>query len=1066
MYFAVGDNGDGTNAQRLDNPHGKVLRINKDGTIPADNPFAGQPGKLGAIWAYGMRNPWRFQFDSGSGRLYVGDVGDFSWEELNLVAKGGNYGWPLAEGNCTSNCSGLIDPVYTYSHSGESAAITMGPVYHGSMFPADYQGSILFGDYARGFIKRATLDANGAVTGVQDFDTQAGAVVDLKVAPDGSLYYITYYPGALYHITYNTQSHTPTAAAAADVTDGLDPLTVHFSSTGSGDPDGDPLGFLWDFGDGTTSTEPNPTKIYPNKGVYTARLTVSAGTDHIPARPIVIQVGTPPTLTVAAPTEGQLYRAGDTITYNAFATDAAGFDVNDANIKTTIRLHHGTHFHPFAGPLLGRSGSFTIPTTGEASADTSYEVTFAATDETGVTATKVVTVRPRTVNLTFATSPPNVGITLDGVPTATPYTVPGVSGFERGLAAAPLATAPDGQSLQFAGWSDGKQVRHTIVTPDTDTTFTALYQPAQPFTAQYFANPDLSGTPVLTRQDPKIDFVWGDGSPDPAVPPDRFSARWTTTRAFGAGRYTFTTITDDGVRLYIDNKLVIDQFTGQPGTPHSYTTDLGTGNHTIKMEYFEGSGAAIASLSWESSLDQPTDAFRAEYWNTPPSSGAPVIPSTTPVISRNEDVIDHDWGDGSPGPGIGTNMFLARWTRTLNLAPGVYEFATTTDDGVRLYLDGVRVIDKWIDQGSTTYTVTQPMDGGPHTLVMEYYESGAGAVAKLRYNQVGDLPAETGYQGEYWNNPDGGSAPSIPTRPPDLTRTDEEVKFDWFEGSPAPEISSDNFIARWTRTDVLSAGMYRFSGASDDGIRVFVDNVPIVDKWQLQNAAFSVDKVVSTGPHVIRIEYFEAGAGARAILNYERTGDAQPEGGTWDAAYFPNRNLTGTPAVTRQDPTVDFDWADGSPAAGIPADNFSARWTKTVPLTEGNYKFSVTTDDGYACASTAPPSSISGSSKGLPPTRPSSHSAQANTRSSWSTSKQAVPQWRGCRTHRRPTRHHHPHRRRRARSRRSTSPTATSPGLPPSPARTRPSTSTGPTAHPPPASPPTTSPPDGPRPSR
>jgi glucose/arabinose dehydrogenase len=78
LYFAVGDNGYGPNAQDLSNPHGKILRINRDGSIPADNPFAGQPGKLGAIWAYGFRNPWRFQFDSATGRLYGGDVGDFT----------------------------------------------------------------------------------------------------------------------------------------------------------------------------------------------------------------------------------------------------------------------------------------------------------------------------------------------------------------------------------------------------------------------------------------------------------------------------------------------------------------------------------------------------------------------------------------------------------------------------------------------------------------------------------------------------------------------------------------------------------------------------------------------------------------------------------------------------------------------------------------------------------------------------------------------------------------------------------------------------------------------------
>ena len=291
LYFAVGDNGDGSKAQDLRNPHGKILRINKDGSIPADNPFAGQSGKLGAIWAYGFRNPWRFQFDSATGKLYGGDVGNFSWEEVNHIVKGGNYGWPLHEGECTSGCTGYIDPIYTYPHDGESAAVTGGPVYRGEMFPSEYQGDLFFGDYAKGFIKSADLGSNGNISAVHNFDNQAGSVVDLKVAPDGSLYYITYYPGALYRISYNTTSHLPVANASADVTKGTKPLTVHFSSAGSRDPDGGELQYLWKFGDGTISNDESPTKTYDEKGVYTARLTVSAGGGAAQAQPIVIQVG-------------------------------------------------------------------------------------------------------------------------------------------------------------------------------------------------------------------------------------------------------------------------------------------------------------------------------------------------------------------------------------------------------------------------------------------------------------------------------------------------------------------------------------------------------------------------------------------------------------------------------------------------------------------------------------------------------------------------------------------------------------------------------------------------------
>ena len=944
LYFAIGDNGVPENAQNLANPHGKILRINRDGSIPTDNPFYGQPGKLGAIWAYGFRNPWRFQFDRATGDLYGADVGDFSWEELNRIVKGGNYGWPLHEGACTANCAGFTDPIHTYPHDGHSASVTGGPVYRGTMFPPEYRGSLFFGDYAQGFIKRASLDANGSVTAVHDFDDTAGSVVDMKVAPDGSLYYLNYYPGALYHVVYNTTSHVPVANATAEVTRGVEPLTVHFSSSGSLDPDGDTLSYLWDFGDGTTSSDSDPLKTFARKGVYTVHLTVSAGPDQTPARPVVVQVGIPPTLTVATPTDGMLYNAGDTITYNAFASDAAGFDLNDADIKTVVRLHHGTHYHPFAGPLTGRAGSFTIPTTGEASADTSYEITVTATDGNGLATSKTVTVRPRKASITLATSPPGLGLTLDGVPVTAPYGFDGVVGFRRELSAPATATAADGTPLQFAGWSDGRTIRHTITTPAADTTYTAKYRPSTSFAGMYFANTSFAGAPVLTRQDPRIDFDWGGGAPDPSMPDNQFSVRWTKTQWFGAGRYRFTTVTDDGVRLFIDNKRVIDQWQGQAGAENSYVTDLGEGNHTIKMEYFEGGGSALAMLTWDSTPDQTDESYHAQYWNLP--SGNNDIPGGSPAVTREEPAIDHDWESGSPAPAIGDNRFAARWTRTLNLAPGQYRFTTTTDDGVRLLIDGVRVIDHWVDQGPTTYTVDLPMDGGPHTLVMEYYENGGGASARMTYTQFADLPESSAYHAEYWNTPDNDASPVMPTRPADLVREDASVDFEWYDGSPAPEITPDRFMARWTRTDVLSAGVYRFTGAADDGIRVYVDGTPVIDKWQLQNATFSVDKVLSSGSHAIRIEYFEHGSGARAIVDYQRVGDVVPADDGYRAEYFDNQQLTGAPALTRQDAAIDFDWGGGSPGDGVPVDHFSARWSKTAVLAAGAYAFTVTSDDG------------------------------------------------------------------------------------------------------------------------
>ncbi|WP_203898605.1 PA14 domain-containing protein [Virgisporangium aliadipatigenens] len=945
LYFAVGDNGYPPNAQDLSNPHGKILRINDDGSVPPDNPFAGQPGKVGAIWAYGFRNPWRFQFDSETGRLYGGDVGDFTWEELNLIGKGGNYGWPVHEGYCTGGCAGFVDPIHAYNHDGGSGAVTAGPVYRADHFPAEYRGNLFFGDYSRGFIKRAELDAAGHVTAVHDVDTEAGSVVDLKVAPDGSMYYLTYFPGRLYRLSHNAGNPAPRAVAHADATGGQAPLQVSFDSDGSSDPNGDPLTYRWRFSDGTESTEADPTKVFTAVGVYTATLSVSDGTHTAQAPPLVVQVGIPPTLTVASPTAEQVYRAGETITYNIFGTDAAGFDVSDANLTTEVFLHHNTHVHPFLGPLRGRAGSFTIPTTGEASADTWHELRFTVRDAAGLTTTRSIAIRPHTVNLTLATSPPGLGLQLDGVPVAAPTTVAGVTGFQREVSAPPTATAADGTVYHFTGWSDGGAIRHFTTTPETDATLVATYAPSAPFRAEYFDNQLLAGTPVLVRDEPVINNVWSVASPGPGVPADHFSVRWSKREYFAGGRYRFTTAADDGVRLYLDGQLVIDRWVDQGPTAYQYVADLASGEHEVRMEFYDNLVDATAKLSWETTPDQPREVYLAQYWNTPGAGTAPTIPTTAPALARDEPAVEHDWGDGSPGGAVGADHFVARWTRSVTLTSGYYDFTATSDDGVRLFVDGQKLIDRWVDRGTETDTVRVPLATGAHTIVLEYYENAASALARFSYTKAGDLPPAPDWTAQYWNTPGVGSAPAMPTRAPDLTRAEAAIDHDFGAGSPAPGIGADRFVARWSRVEVLPAGLYRFAGAADDGVRVFVDGEPVVDLWRDQNEEFSAEKLLTGGTHTIVVEYYEGLATAQARLTYTRIGDLTAPPG-WDAEYFATPDLTGTP-VTGQDPAVDFDWGTGRPLPGIPVDGWSARWTRADRLPAGTYTFTVTADDGF-----------------------------------------------------------------------------------------------------------------------
>ena len=196
LYWGVGDNGSGPKSQDLTNIHGKILRLNPDGTTPSDNPALGA-GAIPAIYAYGLRNPFRLAF-TPNGDLLVADVGAASFEEVNLVTAGGNYGWSSAEGVCAS-CSS-INPIYTYPR-GTGAAITSVLVYDGATLGPAYLDKLFIADLVQGWIKVLTCSPEfTSCDNPQDFDPEAGTTLVLAQGPGGGLYQLTYQPGELVRI--------------------------------------------------------------------------------------------------------------------------------------------------------------------------------------------------------------------------------------------------------------------------------------------------------------------------------------------------------------------------------------------------------------------------------------------------------------------------------------------------------------------------------------------------------------------------------------------------------------------------------------------------------------------------------------------------------------------------------------------------------------------------------------------------------------------------------------------------------------------------------------------------
>ncbi len=277
----------------------------------------------------------------------------------------------------------------------------------------------------------------------------------------------------------------------------------------------------------------------------------------------------------------------------------------------------------------------------------------------------------------------------------------------------------------------------------------------------------------LTRTDERVDFNWKDKSPHSSMGADTFSARWTgQVEPLFSETYNFHTITDDGVRLWVDNQLIVDEFVNRRSTEDTATIDLVAGKkYDIRMEYYENSGNANASLAWSSdsqsfeiipssqlyskSIDNKNNAstivdsnnnsnnmtdknnsittgtgngLKGEYYNTKSFSDL--------KLTRTDERVDFNWKDKSPHSSMGADTFSARWTGQVEpLFSETYDFHTTTDDGVRLWVDNQLIVDEFVNRRSTEDTATIDLVAGKkYDIRMEYYENSGNANASLAWS--------------------------------------------------------------------------------------------------------------------------------------------------------------------------------------------------------------------------------------------------------------------------------------------------------------------------------------------
>jgi hypothetical protein len=262
---------------------------------------------------------------------------------------------------------------------------------------------------------------------------------------------------------------------------------------------------------------------------------------------------------------------------------------------------------------------------------------------------------------------------------------------------------------------------------------TAVLQGASTWQAWYWNNMGLVGSPVLQREEPSLSHDWGVRSPHPIVYPDQFSARWVRHIQVPPGAYRFSATSDDGIRVWVDGQLIIDEWRDQAQRTFHADKHLAAGSHLVVVEYYENSGVALARVSW-APVAPAVSNWRGEYFTNTTLSGSP-------ALVRDDAAISFNWGSGSPGGSIGADRFSVRWTGYLNLAAGTYRFTMTVDDGARLWVNNGLILDAWRDQAVTSHVAEVFLPGGATAVRMEYYENTGAAVAQLRWSPVETGPA-------------------------------------------------------------------------------------------------------------------------------------------------------------------------------------------------------------------------------------------------------------------------------------------------------------------------------------
>lgn len=654
LYIGIGDGANSIDVPDMDKYTGKVIRIRPDGSIPQDNPFFDNidVGNK-AIWSLGYRNPYTFAIQQSTGDIYLNDVGSFAWEEINLVKPGDNHGWPNHEGN-SGDIATYQRPFYTYSH--EDGCAIIGATFYSPddlyIFPQKYHDKYFFGDYCNGTIRY--MDVNNPDQ-IDTFITDIDRPISIITAPNGDMYYIERAGLGGGSMEDNTSSTNGRLWKVSYRGDGSPFISVEPKNQSIPKDEnicfttiaiGDNLSYQWY--ENTQAIDQAITEDHCIEEVTLAidgyqyyclitdgQVTISTDTVSLTVldneRPTV-------DIQVSLSENRSLYHAGDTIWYSGAGTDPEDGVLSGDFYTWKLDFHHDEHTHPVFSGLQGEQGFFVIPRDGETSPNVFYRLSMIAEDSDMLTGVGFMDIFPKITTVTVDCNVASTQVLVDGRAVETPYSYESVVGLRRYLSAGEKRLS-DKEVFFFKEWINGSTDKLTIFdVPAQDTTISFELETfnlgeGQGLQGYYWDTIPEIGEDFFkySQLDEQIDFDWGIENPE-ELSEDFFAISWIgKLKAYFEGEYTIRILSDDGVRLYVDGELLIDQYVGQPSTWTSTKVNmLKEQELDIRLDYHELTGGASVALYWSS------DRFAQELIPTKQLIPGNLYP---PLLQNSEAVI-------------------------------------------------------------------------------------------------------------------------------------------------------------------------------------------------------------------------------------------------------------------------------------------------------------------------------------------------------------------------------------------------------------------------------------------